>query len=205
MERKSSGAWSKMRRAYISAKLETQPIGVSDNTALADTASYQSHEKALNAIYLATIAQGNDNIDSSQITSLLTIAGKCPLSDGRAVHYARSLYQMVADSTFSDHCTVPPASPQGENVSSTVTELHEEGAIHIYPNPASNEIIIEGKCTKLEVFHQNGQLMLSRELDEGMQQQKLNLSNLTNGVYLLKVYQDNVSPSVHKLVIICPL
>ena len=175
-----------------------------DNTALGGLKTYQTYEKAVNDIYLSTIAQGTASLDANQINILLDLATKCPLGDGRAVHYARSLYQLVADSVFVDDCpAILPLQQPNEAVlseqSRIVTDMDE---IKIYPNPTSSEIMIEGNCDKLILQDHSGRQVFVKQLTNGMPRQSAELINLSNGIYFARLYLAGEQILVQKLVII---
>ena len=70
-------------------------------------------------------------------------------------------------------------------------ELNEEQALNVFPNPSSDILHIslnEGEIKKVELFHQNGTLV------EEMEQAKdyeLNVQELSQGVYFLRVHTTN--------------
>jgi len=79
-------------RATISAyraPLLTQAI--TQNTGVSGTDAWISNEKAVNDIYLQTIAQGLP-IGTTQLATLASIAAQCPEMGGDGVFKARSLY-----------------------------------------------------------------------------------------------------------------
>ncbi len=69
----------------------------------------------------------------------------------------------------------------------------------IFPNPANDNAIIEfespnGGCTSIDVYDIAGRLMLTKNHTSemhGMQSIQMNLSNLKNGMYLLKISSGN--------------
>ncbi|MCB0551739.1 MAG: right-handed parallel beta-helix repeat-containing protein, partial [Phaeodactylibacter sp.] len=91
-----------LENTVLQARISFAGTLLAANSTLGDTAVYQTNEKLASKLFLNTIAQGGSTFDAQQVESLLSIASQCPLSGGRAVHYARSLYQLVADSTFVD-------------------------------------------------------------------------------------------------------
>lgn len=68
------------------------------------------------------------------------------------------------------------------------------GEIHVFPNPASNELIIEYQAlenlkTSVEVYNLMGQVVLSQAIEvvEGLNRINLNVRDLHKGMYLLNI------------------
>ena len=69
----------------------------------------------------------------------------------------------------------------------------------IYPNPASNQIIIEGSIgSHVTIFNQFGQLVIQTVLNS--EQENMDISNLSDGVYSVQIIQTNETKSIHKLI-----
>lgn len=181
-------AMDSLEQIILQARVGFAETLLAANSALSDTAAYQTNEKLANKLFLNTIAQGGSTFDAQQVESLLFIAGQCPLSGGRAVHYARSLYQLVTDSTFVDVCE---ASSE-RAASGLPTGLEEESSgIRIYPNPTSGELVVEGHCGRIDVTNQLGQPVWSRNLPEGEFRHLINLQGLPGGIYFLRAWLKN--------------
>jgi hypothetical protein len=61
-----------------------------------------------------------------------------------------------------------------------------EKGVSIYPNPAKNNIIIEGvTIAKIELFNIQGQVM--KQVNEIKTKNSVDISNLTNGVYSVRI------------------
>lgn len=148
-----------LENIILQARISFAGTLLTENSALGDTVVYQTNEKSANNLFLNTIAQGSSTFDAQQTETLLSIAGQCPLSGGRGVHYARSLYQLVTDSTFVDICDAG-----SERIASGLQpDLEEEGSgIRVFPNPVSGELLVEGYCSRIDIVNQLGQPILGR-------------------------------------------
>ncbi|MCU4164406.1 sulfatase-like hydrolase/transferase [Carboxylicivirga caseinilyticus] len=72
-----------------------------------------------------------------------------------------------------------------------------ESEIIVFPNPADDIITVKGvRCQKLELFSISGSLVLSCYNSNAM-----NIENVSNGQYILKIYDDN-GQSINKKVIV---
>ncbi|MCO6490428.1 MAG: T9SS type A sorting domain-containing protein, partial [Phaeodactylibacter sp.] len=160
---------------------------LAENSALSDTVIYQTNEKLASKLFLSTIAQGGSTFDAQQAGSLLSIAGQCPLSGGRAVHFARSLYQLVADSTFVDVCE----AGSERAVAGLVSIQKDAPGLRIFPNPTSGELAVEGSCSRIDIINQLGQPVSSMNLPESEFLHLINLRNLPSGIYFMRAWLKN--------------
>ena len=84
------------------------------------------------------------------------------------------------------------------DVSCTVSspERDEDAGFKIFPNPATDIISLSGldirKETKVEVYNMIGKLQHQRFLASGIEP-SINISSLSPGIYMLKVYRDGKS------------
>ena len=79
---------------------------------------------------------------------------------------------------------------------------HLAKSVKIYPNPANNFLMIENfelEKTTIELMSISGKTLISQTLER--QTEKINLSNIQQGVYLLKVIQSNGEIFMFKLII----
>lgn len=100
--------------------------------------------------------------------------------------------------TTNDGCTVTsdvynhtPTSIGGSN--------HTKNTLAIYPNPARNQITLDfGKATEpgtvLTIFDGLGKVITTQSVNAGVQKQAVNISALSEGVYLIRV---NTGSSVY--------
>jgi hypothetical protein len=62
----------------------------------------------------------------------------------------------------------------------------------IYPNPCLNDVNIEQKSIKrIDLYNLNGVLVISKNCNSSNESQKLNISNLQRGMYLLMITKEN--------------
>lgn len=74
----------------------------------------------------------------------------------------------------------------------SVDDIKLEEDIYIYPNPASDNIILEGfanhpESILLEVYNSSGILCISKKTDPGNSLIRLDISNLINGIYIIQM------------------
>jgi glucose/arabinose dehydrogenase len=84
------------------------------------------------------------------------------------------------------------------------SESFEKNLFTIYPNPAKNILFIdksEGNYpTKMEIYDVNGKLVLQQETEK-INQNKIDISQLTTGVYFVTIKNDSNENSQYKLVV----
>jgi hypothetical protein len=87
---------------------------------------------------------------------------------------------------------------------SFVNTVCENSKIEIYPNPASKEIWIEylilkdKPVTKIEVFNIEGKLILTQPIRSGFGIEQIDVSNLSEGNYIIKLGEFSKKISVMK-------
>jgi len=92
--------------------------------------------------------------------------------------------KMAKDVDYKDHTTV------AEN---------QENAYNIYPNPTNSNITVSGENISLvEVYNICGQKVIS--LETKTSSVNVNMSELTAGVYMVKIVDNNGNATVNKIV-----
>lgn len=79
---------------------------------------------------------------------------------------------------------------------------HELSQVSLYPSPANNELFIndiDGKVNRIEIFNVLGKKVLAKKLTTSIQ--RLNTSNLANGMYLVKLSDDNNNVATKKIIV----
>ncbi|MBK7943756.1 MAG: hypothetical protein IPJ87_18085 [Flavobacteriales bacterium] len=95
----------------------------------------EANERAVNDIYLATIAKDVDGFTLAQATDLFNIASQCPMLGGNAVFKARSLYWLVDDKyDFDEQLLCLPHGIIVKNLTDRTSN-----AVAVIPNPAVDE------------------------------------------------------------------
>lgn len=72
---------------------------------------------------------------------------------------------------------------------------HDINRISIYPNPTSNNITIAGvsQFSTVQLFNQLGKVILQSEINDDSDTQELQLGQLTSGLYVLRIIDNNSS------------
>jgi hypothetical protein len=113
----------------------------------------------------------------------------------KGIKYFYQLKQLDSDGK-ADH----------SNIISITVPKDLSKTIKVYPNPASGvemniELIgFEGADVEYEILNMQGRLLLSGQTIEG--QHQLDTQTLTEGIYLLRIFQDEIHIETKKLVIL---
>jgi hypothetical protein len=100
-------------------------------------------------------------------------------------------------------------NPMGKIINGTLQVIDQTtgispdqfSSVSVYPNPAKDHIYVNvSEDSKVRIFDINGRLVIDTTVNGG--QKLINVQNLTNGVYMLKVYNNaNREQSIHKVII----
>jgi hypothetical protein len=75
--------------------------------------------------------------------------------------------------------------------SSVETHLNDNGNIQIYPNPASDQLTISvSEESRIRIFDAKGAQVVKETVIHANQNQVINITDLTNGVYFVKISND---------------
>jgi hypothetical protein len=119
-------------------------------------------------------------LDSSQITTLESIAWQCPWSGGDAVFQARGLLSFVQDNVYDDSLLCQSQQYR------LAEEVFENQGLFIYPKPASNRITIEFKNSlsgELNIFNSLGQRQYVKLISEEEKVITVQTANWMAGIY----------------------
>ena len=157
-----------------------------DNQRISTRLQPEINEKEVNAVYLATVAQGKTTLNAEQKATVRTIAFQCPSKGGNAVFAARSLYSLVENINFNDFelCNVRSEPIQG------LVAKRVETNYKVSPNPAIDVLSVTQSTEKVEagewlVFNTAGKLLLSKKVSENEMQANINIQGLPEGIYIV--------------------
>jgi hypothetical protein len=143
----------------------------------------------------------------NRYSQVFDIAVQCPHVGGKAVYKARNYIALINDSVEYDDATVCAQAGYRKAAETGKTKEETKGNIKIVPNPASEKITItlsddmSGICEIL-FYDVVGKLTLSKELDCNQKIHTLNVKNLSEGIYTVKVNQSVHVSEQFKLIIV---
>ncbi len=174
------------------------------NNAVIDNALFESNEKAINEIYLNTIAKAEYNFSQNQINIIDNIAHQCPYTGGKGVYKARSLYALFYPFELyydTEVCASQNISWRKHNPISS-----NKSYINIYPNPAKDYITIDFS-TQSEVNRQFflydivGRNVLFYTISANEISTNIPLGKLAKGMYQVRIISQEHPNYTTKLII----
>lgn len=163
------------------------------------TAAYEQNEQETYAIYLASLLQEQD-LSEAQATNILAIAEQCPLTGGRIVHKAQSLYHLVDPfHQYEASCDGIAGLRSDEEAMAAVPSTQQSKATDepitltlctFAPNPIHDQQLQISSHLKydgvLKLVHPSGKLLTSYPLPAGASSNTITLPPLPSGLYWLQ-------------------
>ncbi|MFN0014658.1 MAG: T9SS type A sorting domain-containing protein, partial [Saprospiraceae bacterium] len=161
------------------------------NSSLSPSLLWESNERTVRGIYLATV--GTDTVltlSGTQTDQLEAISVQCPLEGGTAVYWARMLLEMLASvrTIYHDADSCEAASERYREIE----RLVRPSSVRIYPNPTSGVFRVEydlgGRPGAVFILHNSlGQQVLHQRLSAAYGTVLLNMTHLPTGTYYYTV------------------
>ncbi len=166
--------------------------------------------KTVNGYLFSKVAIG-DSLNSTDVSELSVIALLCPFRCGTGVYGARAIVEAL--DTMNTHfynCCELQTDDCGEyrlEGKEPSTNNCSSKRFAIYPNPTSGEFIVEYKFEdfvehKLIVQDITGKVLLKRTLQNNEGVLRVETSNLSNGIYFVKLVSDRITNYQGKLCIL---
>jgi hypothetical protein len=147
-------------------------------------------------------------LEQEKIEELRTMAALCPFEEGPAVYTARALLRGIDNQRqeYMHECEkVYPSSVsnrEAEQQTISNNSKSNDDLISINPNPAKNNFTLtyNGVYSSLNIEEISGKVVLSQALNQAANSQQIDVSTLNNGLYLVKLKNEN-SNVILKLII----
>ena len=165
------------------------------NAAVSTSLTPAANHKTVNTITLNWLA--TDELSSTDLATLVSIAEQCPLEGGDAVYEARSVVSHFEGTEYDDRdlCGTQNRQSRGE-------KYPINNQIIVFPNPASgqiNWIDTSGKVESVRVLNALGQL--SVEITNA--KPPIGVANLPQGFYVVQLFStDNTLLVAQKIQIV---
>lgn len=164
------------------------------NNSLSSTTDFQQLEMEINAIYLATVAQGIFIFTDEQKNLINDLADECPYTKGTSVFMARSLKQHYAPGWpwALDEC-MPETKNEEEKSAEPLPTAKTQWTV--FPNPAQSFFTINfheslSTNTPLSVLDATGKTLVQQTLEEGISETTVDVSHLAPGLYFIEIKLD---------------
>lgn len=175
---------------------------ISSNNGINALTNPEWNQQQFNAIFLATIMQGNDSLTIQQLADLTAIAEQCPNEGGDAVWQSRAMLDWVLHTAldYSDSCTGASARFAAQD------NADQHHLSRVFPNPNAGAVTVEYqlpevKVATFEVLDLTGRVIFTTSLDPKTSQQMVELPGIANGPYIYKIIGDGELKDTGTLII----
>ncbi|MDX9932694.1 MAG: T9SS type A sorting domain-containing protein, partial [Bacteroidales bacterium] len=168
------------------------------NSLMPETNFNETATKLVNNVFFekeadTTMLPADLNISSLSADSLRWLAQQCPFEFGKAVYQARMLLSLIDTTEYMNLCEAGSAGFSDKSVQSFSTDSFN---ISVSPNPFANELKIEfenpEECTGFVcLMDLTGKVIATYELPEKAAQFVIRTDEIAEGIYYLKVWNDN--------------
>lgn len=138
----------------------------------------------------------------------------CSVSDDQKVdYYGKLSYSWISNGTSNSRRLKPWLDPSntgatsigGMDYSSSITEVAAiESTTSVSPNPAQSSLLISFEesyeIIEVSIFDQTGRILSNQAIPSAIDNYTLDLSNLQNGIYIVKIKADGLESS-HKVIV----
>lgn len=159
---------------------------------------FEINEKFVQSMLLQLLADGIHSFNFNQISQLKALSVGSPHADGMAVYKAKGLLARIENQTpvFDFETSFPKITSVANRTSAPV--LHLE----VFPNPTTETLFVRLPQTNEErnavVFDLTGNQVISKKLS----QNAVNVSDLSEGFYFLKIFQNDQLVGVEKFSVV---
>jgi hypothetical protein len=148
----------------------------------------------------------NNSITNNQLTDLRNIAKKCPDIDGDGVYQARALLALF-DPSGTNYTDSSCMSSQRFFLRKPVQNKIASETIALYPNPNNGNFTLEyniGNETngKVRIYNTLGEMVGEYSLENSEGTMNISNTELSNGVYIWKLYTNSQVDKFGKIIII---
>jgi hypothetical protein len=158
--------------------------------------AYETYHELVDAIYLNTLAVGIDTFTTGDSSQLHYIANLCPLLAGTAVFEARAMYALIANQYYWDEAACSGYSYRDLSVPVRSDSVIQSSVIKIYPNPASDKLILDWLSPKNEsadivIVDMMGQQILEQTVKSNTGHIFIDVTSFNVGTYLTTLQSVN--------------
>jgi hypothetical protein len=185
------GTWIKIQDSLQAGKME-------DAADLLDNWNtdfvFEAYLKTVLSIELSIYLEGRTRPDSTETVMLSEIAAMCPDSAYLAVHWARGMLMFASYEDFIHACEIDTISE--DEYWYYDTDSLSSSVLTLYPNPADDICTAEvdasvGGDKMIYLYNTMGYLMDVYPFDPLEFSVELEVSELTQGIYLVLLYADS--------------
>ncbi|SKC08729.1 T9SS type A sorting domain-containing protein [Dyadobacter psychrophilus] len=195
--------WANLDGSVIRRIFQTFPVGQSLPVNLTSF-DLNTEGSAVNLIWATTTETNSDRFDVQRSSdgkewSIIQSVLAKGESNSKAEYSAIDANPIDGDNLYRLHMI----DKDGTSAYSRVRSVKFEGvATYMYPNPVSEELIIKAadwtKVANVQIIAANGKAIYQ---SSGKPSPNVNVKNLLNGIYLVRLTNTNGSETTHKIVV----
>jgi hypothetical protein len=170
------------------------------NASITPNNKVEQSQQQFNDLYLAYLAQ-NKTLNNSEVSNLETIAQQCPMFYGTSVYQARAVLFDLKRQNYISACENVSPNASSKRIGQTIDNFAQTTDIIVYPNPANTVVFIDAKnheTVVLKLYDVMGHLVIDKTVAST---EKIDINNLSNGIYIYKLYHNDTELKVGKLII----
>jgi hypothetical protein len=176
------------------------------NNAATSTLIIEQAANDYNTLWLNRFSDPEYIATSSDITAIQTIANMCIHKGGKSVAYARALLGAIYNHPFGYDDDCMNNEENARQGKTTKVSASNSISINLYPNPNNGNFILsyqlkENKEAELMVEDVTGKLIYQTKLNTASTSMDINLKNIRNGIYFVKVINGKEIIAVNKVVV----
>lgn len=173
------------------------------NAALTANQPWEVREKALRALWLGKVREGQW-LTGADWEYIRETAEMCPWEGGLGVYYARALWQRLSDEPLT------PSDCEGTyRHKENTTAMGETSFFVAYPNPARDHLILdlpaewtlEGEA-HYQLFDALGVLIQEGRIPPSVRMEVISLSGISTGLYICQIRRGNKVLATTKLSVV---
>ena len=170
------------------------------NASITPNNKVEQSQQQFNDLYLAYLAQ-NKTLNAGEVVNLEAVAQQCPMYYGTAVYQARAVLFDLKHQNYRSACENVSPNASSKRIGQTTDNLAQTTDINVYPNPANTVVFIDAKnheTVVLKLYDVMGHLVIDKII---ISNEKIDITNLSNGIYIYKLYHNDTELKVGKLII----
>ena len=168
------------------------------NQAIVEPMDYEEMERAINDIFLKTIAIGEFEFTPEQMSQITQIAFQCPLKSAAAVYKAREMYAL--DYPLANFDNYQLCANQGVQYRHGNTSNNNDLNVTQIANQLQIEVVDNGEYLNYRILNSLGQLIHQWQSNNKIQSIELGLKLQSSGLYILQAQNANGNKSSKKFI-----
>ncbi len=187
------------QKAFVEGQL-----GAIQNDYVVNPELPSQNTQSINDIYINFLEDDeNLHVIINSYSILLSMAHQCPAAGGQSVYRARAMLSLVNDSLEYNDVIVCLQSGIYRDGSATIVSPK----FNIIPNPAGDfiDLILYENVVdicKIEIFDMLGKSLINKNIDCQKRSNRIEVTSLNEGIYIVKLYINNEIIESQKLIII---